>query len=231
MVCHDGEAAFAAVKDFSPRVILLDVALPKMFGFEVCEAIKNDPATSGVKVILIAAIYDKTRYKRMPSSLYAADDYIEKHHIPDDLVSKIYGLLSGVKQVDAKAADKGGDDVQVTPQQETEQELRTQEKTREELRRDEAAATTGTAPAPVPEGHVKAKRLARIIVSDIALYNQGKVEEGVSNGTFFDLLENDIREGRALYLQRVSEEIRSTTDYLEEAFRDMISRIRKELNL
>jgi predicted Zn finger-like uncharacterized protein len=232
-VCHDGEAALAAARESSPDLVLLDVALPKMFGFEVCEAIKNDPAISGVKVILIAAIYDKTRYKRMPSSLYAADDYIEKHHIPDDLVSKVYRLVSGQCQVGAQSADKPDDAaVQVTPQQESEQDLATQEATREELRQAEAAATTaGAEPAPLSEGHLKAKRLARIIVSDIALYNQGKVEEGVRNGTFFELLEGDIKEGRALYLQRVSDEIRSTTDYLEEAFRDMISKMMKELNL
>jgi CheY-like chemotaxis protein len=69
------------IEERHPDVVLLDVALPTMYGFEICERIRNTPALSGVKTILIASIYDKTRYKREPQSLYGADDYIEKHHI------------------------------------------------------------------------------------------------------------------------------------------------------
>jgi predicted Zn finger-like uncharacterized protein len=227
---HDGDSALAKIRETLPHVVLLDVALPGMFGFQVCEVVKNDPALSQVKVILIAAIYDKTRYKRMPSSLYAADDYIEKHHIPDDLVAKIYRLVSGQTPVSGKTAEKTDDGkIEVTSQAEAETE--SLEAARAEIRNEEAA-TTETAPAaPLSEAHLKAKRLARIIVSDIALYNQGKLHEGVRNGTFFDLVENDIKEGRSLYMQRVSAEIRATTDYLEEAFRDMVSKVSKELNL
>ena len=97
---------------------------------------------------------------------------------------------------------------------------------------EETATTVSPAvPAPVPEAHVKARRLARIIASDIALYNQEAVEEGVRTGTFFTLLADDISEGRSYYRQRVAEEIRTATNYLEDAFTDLITKIRKELNL
>lgn len=232
-VCNDGEAAYQGIREFNPHVALLDVALPKMFGFEVCDAVKNDPATAGVKILLIAAIYDKTRYKRTPASLYSADDYIEKHHIPDQLVAKIYRLASGQEAVTEPPAgpEVSAPDVQVTPQKETESERRECESARQELRQAESADTTASPVAPLPEGHVKARRLARIIVSDIALYNQQKVEEGVRNGTFFSLLENDVREGRDLYTQRVPAEVRAETNFLEEAFNDLIEKIRKELHL
>jgi hypothetical protein len=102
------------------------------------------------------------------------------------------------------------------------------------LKRDEENKTS-LPETPVerdfPEAHVKARRLARIIVSDIVLYNQDKVEEGVSNGTFFDLLADDITEGRALYKRRVSEEIRKNTSYLEDGFEELIAKKKKELGL
>jgi hypothetical protein len=77
----------------------------------------------------------------------------------------------------------------------------------------------------------KAKRLARLIVSDIVLYNQAAVEEGVRNDTFAELLAHDIREARTLYAQRVTEEIRNATTYLDDAFAELIARKKRELNI
>jgi len=73
--------------------------------------------------------------------------------------------------------------------------------------------------------------LARIIASDIQLYNQDAVAEGARNGTFFELLVKDITDARKLYEQRVSEKIRAKTNYLEESFQTLIQKKRKELGL
>lgn len=86
------------------------------------------------------------------------------------------------------------------------------------------------APRQAP-AHEKAKRLARLIVSDIVLYNQAAVEEGVRNNTFSELLAHDIQEARTLYAQRVSEEVRNSTSYLEEAFSELIARKKRDLNI
>lgn len=180
----DGVAAYAAIKETKPNVILLDVALPGMYGFEIADAIKRDPATAAVKVILIASIYDKTRYKRSPGTLYGADDYIEKHHIPDQLAIKIYSLVAGQTPAGPVEETRPSVDagVQITPQVPSPQEMAEQEVVRQELRQDEQqetevrpvpspspAPSTVQAEAPLSEAHVKAKRLARIIVSDIVL--------------------------------------------------------------
>ena len=66
----------------------------------------------------------------------------------------------------------------------------------------ETEETSADASFEVPE---KARRLARNIVSDIALYNQSKVEEGVQDGTFFELLAKEIGEGRRLFKERFPE--------------------------
>jgi hypothetical protein len=73
----------------------------------------------------------------------------------------------------------------------------------------------------------KARRFARLIVSDIALYNQDAVAEGIREGTFYELLREDILEGRSLYEKRVPEVIRATKDYLQEAFDNFIVSKRK----
>jgi uncharacterized phage infection (PIP) family protein YhgE len=86
-------------------------------------------------------------------------------------------------------------------------------------------------PAKVDQADLKARRLARLIVSEIALYNKKALEEGVRTDTFSKLLEHDIKEAHALYARRVPEEIRNATSYLEEAFTELIAKTRRELNL
>ena len=71
-------------------------------------------------------------------------------------------------------------------------------------------------------------RLARAIVSDIALYNQEKVEEGVQAGTFFEILKKEIGEGRKLFYERFPELVGNGTDILQEEFESFIERRRAD---
>jgi len=233
---YDGREAFNAILQLKPEVILLDVALPSMYGFEICDAIRKNPDIASTKAILIASIYDKTRYKRAPLSLYGADDYIEKHHIPDSLTAMIYRLVSGQKPVEQPpdVQPTVEEEAQAASQQLSSSEMNAQEITRQDLKLDEERATSLPVAPPepeFPEARTKAIRLARIIVSDIALYNQAKVEEGVMNGTLYALLADDIAEGRALYIRRVSEEIRNNSSYLEDGFAELIAKKKMELGL
>ena len=229
-VCHDGQVALDTVQRVRPDLLLLDVALPTLLGFEVCERVRQNPALCGVKIVLIASVYDKTRYKRSPISLYGADDYIEKHHIPDVLIPMIYRLASGSAPLSKKPSDS---------------ELASQLETRSEMRRLEvsdtwsgeaqgvpaAVAAASALPAGLGEAQGRARRLARVIVSDIALYNQGKVELGVRDGSFYQLLADDIREGELLYSQRVPEQVREGSAFLAEAFEELIIKKRAELRV
>jgi hypothetical protein len=76
-----------------------------------------------------------------------------------------------------------------------------------------------------------ARRLARSIVSDIALYNQERVEEGIRTGRFYELLEGEIAEGRRLFAERVGSTVNAQEDFLQTAFAALIERRRKELRL
>lgn len=235
-VYNDGRETLAAIEEMVPSVVLLDVALPSMYGFEVCDAIRKNPALAAVKIILIASIYDKTRYKRSPKSLYGADDYIEKHHIPDSLAAMVYRLVAGQAPADALPAKSAATEEvgHASPEELSHQEIADQEATRQELRQDEEQETSIPAAESSPElaeAHVKAKRLARIIVSDIVLYNQAQVEEGARKGTLYALLADDIREGTALYERRVPVEVRNGSSYLKDAFEELIAKKKQELGL
>jgi len=82
-----------------------------------------------------------------------------------------------------------------------------------------------------PDAVEKAKRFARIIVSDIALYNQEMVVNGIINGTFYELLKNDIQEGRELYEKRVPAAIKQKKDYFSEAFDNFITATKKKFSI
>jgi predicted Zn finger-like uncharacterized protein len=233
---NDGRLAFAAIEAQRPEIVLLDVALPSMYGFEVCEAVRKDSALSSVRLILIASIYDKTRYKRSPRTLYGADDYIEKHHIPDMLANMIYGLVAGQQPVSTpqEATGTGEEEGTATHHHYSSQEMTSQETARLALKQDEEESTLAVQQPDASqqsESHVKAKRLARIIVSDIALYNQAKVEEGVKSNAFHQRLADEIAEGRKLYAERIPKEVRNATSYLDDAFEDLVVRKRRELGI
>jgi hypothetical protein len=67
-----------------------------------------------------------------------------------------------------------------------------------------------------------ARRIARAVVSDIALYNAKKVEEGIVNDSLFDLLKDEIEEGRGYYVSRIAPEIAESTNYFDQALVDVL---------
>lgn len=92
-IATNGAEALKKALANKPQGMVLDVGLPGIYGFEVCERLKGDPATRVIKIVLLSSVYDMRRYKRTPMTLYGADDYIEKHHIPDFLVQKLHRLI------------------------------------------------------------------------------------------------------------------------------------------
>jgi spore germination protein GerM len=67
-----------------------------------------------------------------------------------------------------------------------------------------------------------ATRLARAIASDLSLYNEEKIIEGIQNDSLFDVLKDEIEEGRELYKSRVSPELFTSTNYYDRAIVDII---------
>ncbi|HLB25342.1 MAG TPA: hypothetical protein VJM83_03325, partial [Nitrospirota bacterium] len=118
-----------------------------------------------------------------------------------------------------------------------------------QMRKEEMPPVAGTTPEPeaaeappsyapsVPAAPVDgqqveaARRFARIILSDIALYNQGAVEEGIRGGNFEEVLSAELREGRDLYNNRVPEEVRRTMDYYADEIRKFIDKKKQTMQL
>lgn len=75
----------------------------------------------------------------------------------------------------------------------------------------------------------KAMRLARAIASDISLYNEEKIKEGIEQDTFFDVLSPELEEGRELYKSRVSAELFASTHFYDQAVVDIILRSKGHL--
>ena len=67
-----------------------------------------------------------------------------------------------------------------------------------------------------------ARRLARAIVSDVHLYNQDKIKEGIEQDTLFDAISDELDEGRALYEQRVAPDIVQNHDFYDIAIVDVL---------
>jgi predicted Zn finger-like uncharacterized protein len=186
---EDGESALELIHQHLPRLVVLDVSLPKIYGFEMAEILRSEQATKEICIILLAAIHDKTRYKRLPESLYGADDYIEAHHVQDKLLLKIKTLLP-----DLYSPDEG---------------------IRERSIGESTSAGNNSGKFEYDKIRKKARRLARIILSDIALYNQKKVEEGVHQGDLEERLKNELREGEEMMKQRFPElEVEECREFL-----------------
>jgi hypothetical protein len=75
----------------------------------------------------------------------------------------------------------------------------------------------------------QAKRLARAIASDLSLYNEEKIKEGIELDSFFQVMQKEIEEGREHYKSRVSPEIFSTTNYYDRAIVDVIISRKKHI--
>ena len=69
-----------------------------------------------------------------------------------------------------------------------------------------------------------ANRLARAIASDLSLYNEEKIVEGIRSDQLFEALDAEIAEGRELYLSRVAPDLASRTNYFDRALVDIILR-------
>lgn len=88
----DGKAGVEKAKKFKPDLILLDVLLPKMNGFEVLKEIKRDPSTAQIPVILLTNLGQKSDVlKGLEAG--AADYLIKAHFMPSEVVEKIKHIL------------------------------------------------------------------------------------------------------------------------------------------
>lgn len=94
-VAADGVAALEAVARAPPALVVLDVMLPRMNGFEVCERLRAEPRWRGVRILMLSA---RGRDQEIQKGLgLGADAYVTKPFSTRDLVARIRGLLEGAR--------------------------------------------------------------------------------------------------------------------------------------
>ena len=80
-----------------------------------------------------------------------------------------------------------------------------------------------------PEEYDEARRLARLILSDIVIYNTEKVDRGIREGSFFDALSAEIAEGEEYYESRVPAKVRQKTNFFHDTIQQFVEMKREEL--
>ena len=91
LVAHDGEQGLARIRADRPDLVVLDIMMPKLDGFEVCRAVRADPSLAGVRILMLSA---KGRAAEIAKGLsLGADAYIPKPFSTRELVAKVKELL------------------------------------------------------------------------------------------------------------------------------------------
>ena len=91
LTASDGKDALVQAKRSRPDLMILDVMMPARNGWEVARALKQDPVTEGIKVLMLTAI--GAAVNEMTSSLYGADAHLDKPFKFDELDATLARLL------------------------------------------------------------------------------------------------------------------------------------------
>lgn len=95
LVANEGEVGLKLAKEQQPNLILLDIRLPKMDGFTVLEALKTNPETRDIPVIMLTNM-GQQQDKERGLALGAADYLVKVDYEPEEVIEKIQQYIGGV---------------------------------------------------------------------------------------------------------------------------------------
>ena len=90
-VAVDGQDTLDKAAAFKPDLILLDVMMPKLSGFEVCQKLKGDPATRGIMILMVTALNEHGDMERAVDA--GTDDFLSKPVDKVSLVKRVENML------------------------------------------------------------------------------------------------------------------------------------------
>jgi len=91
-IASNGKKALEKIQEFKPDVVLLDVVMPTMDGFEVLQEIRNKKLAPGARILMLTNLGQKEDTER--GLALGADDYVVKAHFtPTEVVAKVRALL------------------------------------------------------------------------------------------------------------------------------------------
>jgi two-component system alkaline phosphatase synthesis response regulator PhoP len=128
---YDGEAVFEAIPSFRPDLIILDLMLPKMDGFQVCRKLRGQ--NNLVPIIMLTAMQDLS--DKIAGLDNGADDYMTKPFSPQELISRIQAIIRRIQilpsstehspihigqiciQPDQREVSVNGNNIELTPKE------------------------------------------------------------------------------------------------------------------
>jgi two-component system alkaline phosphatase synthesis response regulator PhoP len=90
-IAIDGQDTLDKVASFQPDLILLDIMMPKLSGFEVCQRLKSDPATSGTMILMVTALNELGDIERAVEA--GTDDFLSKPVNKVELIKRVENML------------------------------------------------------------------------------------------------------------------------------------------
>lgn len=102
----DGLEALRLIGEKVPDLILLDVMMPRMSGFQLCRKLKTDPATKHVPIVMVTALGEVSDVERAHD--VGADDYLVKPVNKPDLIDRVHKWLGGSGQSEGGVGGGGG---------------------------------------------------------------------------------------------------------------------------
>lgn len=90
-IAEDGQQTIDKVASFHPDLILLDVMMPKLSGFEVCQKIKSDPGTQGIMVLMVTALNELGDIERAIDA--GTNDFLSKPVNRVELLKRVENML------------------------------------------------------------------------------------------------------------------------------------------
>jgi phosphate regulon transcriptional regulator PhoB len=107
VVATNGADALRRAREARPDLILLDIMIPQLNGWEVCRRLKQDPDTRGVPVIMLTGRVDEG--DKVLGFELGADDYVTKPFSPRELIARIRAVIRRGRPAERKAQLKAGD--------------------------------------------------------------------------------------------------------------------------
>ncbi|MCC9607253.1 response regulator [Blastopirellula sp. JC732] len=90
-IAVNGQDALDKAASFKPDLILLDVMMPKLSGFEVCQKLKSDPATSRIMILMVTALNELGDIERAVTA--GTDDFLSKPVNKVELLKRVSNML------------------------------------------------------------------------------------------------------------------------------------------
>jgi len=90
-IAYDGQETLEQVARFQPDLILLDIMMPKLSGFEVCKKVKQDPATRNVMVLMVTALNEPGDIERAVAA--GCNDFLSKPINKHELLTRVSNML------------------------------------------------------------------------------------------------------------------------------------------